>query len=184
MTIGTQIKRYREDRGLSQFALARALGKTQATVSGWEHDHHIPRLVELRALAEALGVSSADILSVPVRPQASSPLSITVVPEIGDILAERPFEAPNIVGYVPYPPESDPRGVYAHVLKWDVADRSYRRGDTVFLSPDPSGRPGTRLLGVVGRDLWVWQVDAEGGAPVIPAEGRIIGSLVGFFRSL
>lgn len=57
MDIGKQIKAVRQNRGLSQEELARAIGATKSAVSRYEAGKREPSLDQLQAIASALGVS-------------------------------------------------------------------------------------------------------------------------------
>ncbi|WP_239256644.1 helix-turn-helix transcriptional regulator [Listeria ilorinensis] len=63
MTIGKNIKRYREKLGLTQSALSISSGVPQTTISGLENKDIIPSLVIAKKLADALGVTTDDLLS-------------------------------------------------------------------------------------------------------------------------
>ncbi len=57
MSIGTNIKRLREERGLTQEQLAEKLGVTYQAVSSWEREEYRPDTEKLVKLAEVLDVS-------------------------------------------------------------------------------------------------------------------------------
>lgn len=63
MILGKRIRELRLQSGRTQEALAHELGVSMMTVSRWERDQHKPSLNELGRLAEALGVTAADLLS-------------------------------------------------------------------------------------------------------------------------
>jgi Zn-dependent peptidase ImmA (M78 family)/predicted XRE-type DNA-binding protein len=65
--VGSQIRLFRERRGMSQAELARMLGRTQTAVSYWEAGRRSPDIDDLIALANALGLEPAELL----RPVAS-----------------------------------------------------------------------------------------------------------------
>ena len=56
------IKRLREDRGLTQRALAESLGVTDKAVSKWESGASDPSTSNLLALAKLYGVSAEELL--------------------------------------------------------------------------------------------------------------------------
>lgn len=62
MSIGTNIKKYRELRGLTQEKLAEQLDVTFQAVSSWERDEYRPELDTFRKLTEILEVPSTWIL--------------------------------------------------------------------------------------------------------------------------
>ena len=62
-TIAEQVRAYREQRGLSQRALARAAGVAAVLVTKLESEAIVdPRISTLRKLATALGVTVAEII--------------------------------------------------------------------------------------------------------------------------
>jgi transcriptional regulator with XRE-family HTH domain len=56
------LRQIREHQGISQRALAKAAGITQAALFRLESGETDPRLSTLRAIAEALGVTVAEII--------------------------------------------------------------------------------------------------------------------------
>ncbi len=65
------IKRLREERHLTQRQLARALGVTDKAVSKWESGRGLPDITLVEPLAQALGVSVAELLAGDVRANAN-----------------------------------------------------------------------------------------------------------------
>ena len=62
--IADNIKRLRENAGLSQAALARKLGVTRASVNAWEMELSAPTAQYLIALAQLFHTTPADILGL------------------------------------------------------------------------------------------------------------------------
>jgi transcriptional regulator with XRE-family HTH domain len=67
--LGERIKEMRESRGLSQEALAKALGIAANTISRWETATYKPTLDELERLARHFKVSMLSLLPVEKRPE-------------------------------------------------------------------------------------------------------------------
>jgi transcriptional regulator with XRE-family HTH domain len=65
---GSRLQQGREAKGWSRGRLAAAVSKTVASVSGWERNVRTPEAATLVALAKALGLQPADLLSRP-RPE-------------------------------------------------------------------------------------------------------------------
>ena len=65
------ILRLREARGLTQRALAEAIGVTDKAVSKWETGRGLPDLSLVEPLSQALGVSVAELLTGDVRTNAN-----------------------------------------------------------------------------------------------------------------
>ena len=57
MELGTQIRKYRNERTLSQEALAEQVFVSRQTVSNWENDKSYPDVKSLMLLSEVFGVS-------------------------------------------------------------------------------------------------------------------------------
>jgi transcriptional regulator with XRE-family HTH domain len=57
-TLGQRIREARTKRGLTQSALAQAIGAREAQVCNWERDKHKPAAETVASLAEALDKSS------------------------------------------------------------------------------------------------------------------------------
>ena len=66
MEIGTRIAEIREQAGLSQSALARAIGISQSAISQIESGERNPSYDMLRQLAQALGVSVPHLVGAEV----------------------------------------------------------------------------------------------------------------------
>ena len=63
LTLGRRIRHFRAERGLTLEQLATAVGSTASQLSLVENGHREPRLTLLQAIAPALGVGMADLLS-------------------------------------------------------------------------------------------------------------------------
>lgn len=57
-----KIAKARKDKGLTQQALAEAVGLTQGAVAHWESGRRQPPVAMLRKIAEALRVPVADLI--------------------------------------------------------------------------------------------------------------------------
>lgn len=67
--LGEKIWRLREEKGLSQEALAERLEVSRQTVSNWENDRATPDAYKLKQLCEVLGVSADKLLETAERDQ-------------------------------------------------------------------------------------------------------------------
>ena len=85
--LGERIWRLREEKGLSQEALAEKLEVSRQTVSNWENDKATPDAYKLKQLCEVLGVSADGLLETGERDSAS-----------GEKNSELPKEDDNFVG--------------------------------------------------------------------------------------
>ena len=64
-TVGERVRRYRESAGLTQLALARAADIGRVTLVRLENGEQSPRFNTLKAVADALGVQTPDLLVEP-----------------------------------------------------------------------------------------------------------------------
>lgn len=62
MSIGSNIKRLRLSRGLSQIQLAEIVGTTDKAVSSWENDISVPRMGVIEKLSAYFRVLKSDII--------------------------------------------------------------------------------------------------------------------------
>ena len=78
MTLGERLARLRNQKGLSQDALAEALGVSRQSVSKWATDASIPELDKLVRLSGLFGVSLDELVSgsSPAVPAPSSNIGI------------------------------------------------------------------------------------------------------------
>lgn len=67
----SSIKRLREERGLTQRALAESLGVTDKAVSKWESGRGLPDISLVEPLAQRLGISVAELLAGDIRANAN-----------------------------------------------------------------------------------------------------------------
>jgi transcriptional regulator with XRE-family HTH domain len=68
MEIGHRIKQARQNAGLSQRRLAKAIGVTHGSVGQWESHKKMPGRENLRLIAETTGVSADQLLGQPSAP--------------------------------------------------------------------------------------------------------------------
>ena len=66
--IGARIRKYREDRGLSQKDLASLIGVSNSRVSNWEQGINRPDADIIADICRALNVSPGDLLDVRLSP--------------------------------------------------------------------------------------------------------------------
>lgn len=62
MSIGSNIKKLREAKGVSQLELANSIGVTDKAVSAWEIDYRVPRMQYLQKIADYFSVSKSLII--------------------------------------------------------------------------------------------------------------------------
>ena len=64
-TVGERVRRFRESAGLTQEALAKAADIERVTLVRLEHGEQSPRFKTLKAVADALGMDTPDLLVEP-----------------------------------------------------------------------------------------------------------------------
>ena len=69
MEFGTKIKTLRNKRGITQEALAKAMGVTPQTVSKWENDVTMPDVALLPELSVFFGVTIDELFSLDAKKQ-------------------------------------------------------------------------------------------------------------------
>ena len=149
MTIGKNIKRYRDLKGYTQEELGKEVGVSSMAVSQWENDRAVPRMGSIERLSVALGVSKGQLLDdgedgnlwhkvIPGMLKAV-PGEFVEVPVIGRIHAGKPTDA-EIVEYsaVPIPKflvDDDPE-CYACISEGDCMNKVYPEGCMIIVSPN------------------------------------------------
>lgn len=59
------IKKIREEKGLTQMELATILNVSQSTIAMWETNKSLPRVETLKAIAKAFGCTVDELLQSP-----------------------------------------------------------------------------------------------------------------------
>lgn len=59
------IKKIREEKGLTQMELATVLNVSQSTIAMWETNKSLPRVETLKAIAKAFGCTVDELLQSP-----------------------------------------------------------------------------------------------------------------------
>jgi transcriptional regulator with XRE-family HTH domain len=63
MTFGDRVRNYRKAQGLTQEALAKAIGVSKTTITGYELGYREPDVEKIKLLSDALGVTGDDLLN-------------------------------------------------------------------------------------------------------------------------
>ncbi len=109
MTIGENLKRLREDRGLSQPRLAERSGVPQPTISNIENDRREPHASTMRKLAAALGVEVVEFFREgEARPLVPKLPRTPLTNSSPEALETRLFGAPVETGVEPVPVVTEP----------------------------------------------------------------------------
>ena len=155
MSTGANIRRLREQRGLTQEQLGKMVDVSRSTITQWERGWTTPRMGNVQLLAGALGVSTADIIadelppSNAIKPATAKP---AYDPLLGRVRAGEAQEPDVLHDAIPVPYEiikRHPRGYFLQV-EGDCMDNVYPEGCYILI--DPEQRPSNGSIAVVSID--------------------------------
>lgn len=193
--IGKRIAQLRRERGMNQEELAELAMLHRVTVAKYETGQVEPGALAIGRIADALGVSTDELLC---RTEKLPPfLSIVknAVPIIGEIACGQPITAEqNIEGYA-----NLPDGVYADFAlrcKGDSMSPTFSQGDLVLIRQQPEVEPGQIAAVGIGGEATLKRFYASGDGVVLVADNpayapqvyaagadiRVYGLAVGFVR--
>lgn len=143
MSIANNIKRLREQRGLTQEELAKAVGMSRPAVTQWETGWSQPRMGTIEKLAAFFGVSKSEIIddekidhlpasAIPAKP------STATAPLLGWVHAGSPEDERVLDDSVELPGailSGHPSGFFLRV-EGDCMNRRFPEGCYVFVDPD------------------------------------------------
>lgn len=146
MTIGNNIKKYRETAKVTQSWLANKIGVTNVAVSRWEQNYNEPSMSNILKIAKVLKVSVADLTgdstptTYPLPPNAipiEGSEEPAFLPYRGRIHAGDPIEADGIEEIREVPAvvkRNHPQGFLLDVIG-DCMDVIYPEGSRVVVDP-------------------------------------------------
>lgn len=155
MSTGANIRRLREQRGLTQEQLGKMVDVSRSTITQWERGWTTPRMGNVQLLAGALGVSTADIIadelppSNAIKPATPKP---AYAPLLGRVHAGEAREPDVLQDAIPVPYEiihRHPQGYFLQV-EGDCMDNVYPEGCYILI--DPEQRPSNGSIAVVSID--------------------------------
>lgn len=155
MSTGANIRRLREQRGLTQEQLGKMVDVSRSTITQWERGWTTPRMGNVQLLAGALGVSTADIIadelppSNAIKPATPKP---AYAPLLGRVHAGKAQEPDVLQDAIPVPYEiihRHPQGYFLQV-EGDCMDSVYPEGCYILI--DPEQRPSNGSIAVVSID--------------------------------
>ncbi|VWL94535.1 Antitoxin PezA [Collinsella aerofaciens] len=155
MSTGANIKRLREQHGLTQEQLGKMVDVSRSTITQWERGWTTPRMGNVQLLAGALGVSTADIIadelppSNAIKPTTAKP---AYAPLLGRVHAGKAQEPDVLQSAIPVPYEiikRHPQGYFLQV-EGDCMDNVYPEGCYILI--DPEQRPSNGSIAVVSID--------------------------------
>lgn len=155
MSTGANIRRLREQRGLTQEQLGKMVDVSRSTITQWERGWTTPRMGNVQLLAGALGVSTADIIadelppSNAIKPATAKP---AYAPLLGRVHAGEAQEPDVLQDAIPVPYEiikRHPQGYFLQV-EGDCMDNVYPEGCYILI--DPEQCPSNGSIAVVSID--------------------------------
>lgn len=155
MSTGANIRRLREQRGLTQEQLGKMVDVSRSTITQWERGWTTPRMGNVQLLAGALGVSTTDIIadelppSNEIKPATPKP---AYAPLLGRVHAGKAQEPDVLQDAIPVPYEiihRHPQGYFLQV-EGDCMDNVYPEGCYILI--DPEQRPQNGSIAVVSID--------------------------------
>ncbi|HHX27497.1 MAG TPA: helix-turn-helix transcriptional regulator [Firmicutes bacterium] len=178
--IGKRIKRLREQRERKQRDLAKQLGVSQATLSNWERGFSEPPYAMLVKLAEALGVSPADLLGTGEEAKAPPALdngvvTVRLVPVVRNLWLKDLTQPENVQALAPFPGEGGTKEVIGYRLNKDTG--VYLANDVLFLEIKNVYRDEEQVL---TADISSGKIEV-GLYSGVHAH-TVIGTVIGFFR--
>lgn len=209
---GAQVRRIREKRGLSQEQLAERLGYTRQNIGSIEKGGSMPRYPEIQRLAEALGVTEAELLNG----DHSLARHIEAFEDdqgLGKFGVVRRVPVVSWVAASAFASSADPFPVGTgdeYVNAVDVGARcfalrvqgpsmepEFRNGSIIIVDPERSAKSGDfviaklpeadevtfKELHVDGGRRMLRPLNAQFAAFALPADAVIIGVVVGQMRS-
>lgn len=161
MSLSSNIKRLRKNADLTQAELAKKVGVTRATVTQWETGWSQPRMGALEKLADAFGITMAELVSdtsrIPfpnaIKPQ---PAKTAPVPLYGRVHAGKPCDPivydDEKIEIPAHLLDLDPE-TYALISEGDCMNNIYPEGCTIAVAPNlPPSNGSVAVVSIDGRD--------------------------------
>ncbi len=144
--IGLEIKRLRQNLGISQTTLAKSLDVRQSTVAMWEAGKNNPGYEMLLRIAEFFGVSASEL--------CGEKENGNKVPILGRVAAGPPKTASeDIVGYEEISPELAGTGeFFALHINGQSMEPRMKEGDVVIVRRQPYVENGEIAIVMIGRE--------------------------------
>ena len=198
-TLGERMRILRAGRGLTQQAVAEALGVSRSAVAMWEKDEREPNLETLAQLAKLLDVPLTALVEreeAPL-PQNLRPVRARRIPLLGTIAAGEPiFAEEEHETYVDV--DGSARADFALEVKGESMEPVYKDGDVVYIRRQDDVLDGQVAAVVVDDSATLKRVyHLPVGVQLMPLNPafapmlftpensdsvRILGLAVGYFR--
>ena len=146
VVIGLEIKRLRQNLGISQTKLANSLDVRQSTVAMWEAGKNNPGYEMLLRIANFFGVGASEL--------CGEMESTNKVPILGRVAAGPPRTATeDIVGYEEISPELAETGeFFALHINGQSMEPRMKEGDVVIVRRQPCVENGEIAIVLIGRE--------------------------------
>lgn len=157
MSIGSNIRRIRVARDLTQEEFGKIVGVSAMAVSQWENDRAVPRMGAVRAIADHFGLNKGEIIDdeptdLPDGAMLPSDARPAYAPLLGRVHAGDACELDVIDDRIPIPyevREAHPRGYFLEV-EGGCMNRVYPEGCHIYI--DPAQQPRNGSVAVVSID--------------------------------
>ena len=160
MSIGSNIRRIRVARDLTQEEFGKIAGVSAMAVSQWENDRAVPRMGAVQAIADHFGLNKGEIIddeptdlpdgAMPVVPSSATVPLLT----LGRVHAGAMTDEEEVAHRVEVPAsvcENHPRA-FALEVEGDCMDRVIPEGSHVLVDPDRE--PGNGSIAVVETESY------------------------------
>lgn len=166
-----RLKELRKGKGLNQQQLAKLLGVTQATLSGWENEKYEMDNISLVKCAKIFNVTVDYLLGRVSQETGNKPHGVKI-PVIGRVQAGIPIDAiEEILDYEEIPEDMAARGEYfGLVIRGDSMLPRMVDGDVIIVRSQPDAESGEIAVVLVnGDDATVKKIKkSENGITLIP----------------
>ena len=157
MSIGSNIRRIRVARDLTQEEFGKIAGVSAMAVSQWENDRAVPRMGAVQAIADHFGLNKGEIIDdeptdLPDGAMLPSGARPAYAPLLGRVHAGDACEPDVIDDRIPIPyevREAHPRGYFLEV-EGGCMSRVYPEGCHIYI--DPAQQPRNGSVAVVSID--------------------------------
>lgn len=172
----SNLKRFLEEKNISQNEFARRIGSTSATVSRWITHTSYPRDTQIQKMADVLGVKMSQLTSDPneIKVDTSNVIpssEITTVPIIGTIACGIPiFSEENYIGSMTVPTKDVKGGEYfALRAKGDSMSPRIEDGDEVLIRRQPVAENGDTVAVSINGEITLKRYKStDNGVMLIP----------------
>lgn len=153
--ISDRIKEAMDKRGMNQSDLSKASGVDKGSLSRYLAKKVAPKRNAIAKIAQALHVSPAWLLGMPVPMTLTSAVPVeetTVVPVLGTVAAGRPMYAEeNIIGTEQVAPHLG-SGIFALQIHGSSMEPKISDGDVVIVRQQPDAENGQYVIALVGDE--------------------------------